>query len=360
MGPYARDPPKKQFKSHKDRPSAVQGGHHQYNTPARRSRSPRDTTHEALQEAVEIRKQDERRKSSTSTRRRNPSSSISPSKQRKTPQSANRNQQEQRRKGSASTRRRNTPSGASPSGQTTTPQSANRNQRDQQTENSASSRQRNTSSSISPSDEISTPPPRSTSRTYSAETPSQSPIDMRSFRLDSAGTVESPFQTLSPLQQELGRYALLNLELKRQRSNTSTTQESPTPTPDRISAQPLQHGQVSPERVPKRPSTDLTSNTQTQTQRLRGAVHNSSTGHQTRTSSTSSSPVSPLQPSPVFPLYHSSGSPTEFNPQQLTPRINTSPDSTTTFRVPSKPLPKPSGSFKSHLHVDTSTKTSPK
>lgn len=378
---YVEDRKQKQIRSHSARPSAVQGGHHQYSPTERRPRSPVATSHEELAETV--RQRDERRESSAaspSTRRRSTASRASSLNRMRTPPSASTHQRIQRSKSSASARRRTTSSSASPS-KMRTPSSASTNHRGQRSESNASTRrssassskrmttppprrarprQRDTSSSMSPSDKITTPPPRSTSRTYSAGTPSLSPIDMRNLRFGSVDeTIESPSQTLSPWRQELRHHEMMSLELEMRR-RTSATQERSTPTPDRISAQPLQHGKVSPERVPKRPSTNSTSNAQAQTQRLQGAVLNTSPGHPTRTSTRSPTPLSPLQTSPALPLYQSSGSPTELNQRQSRPRTTTSPDSTPDFAVPAKPRPKASGSSKQQLHVDISTKTSPK
>ena len=333
----------KQIISHADRPSAVSGGHFQYSPTERRSRSP-SMTREDLRETIRER---HRRESSVSTRRSNTASRASSPIQMTPPPAASTNQRGQRRESNASSRRRNTSSSASPSSHFATPPPRR-----------ASIRRRNTSSDVSPTSQVKTPPPRSTSLSnhgYSEGPPSQSPIDTRTMRLGSVESVGSPFQPISPLQQELGRLRMASLELELKR-HTSTTQERSTPTPDRISAQPLQHGQVSPERVPKRPNTNFTFNAPTQTQRLHGAVLNTSPGHLTSSRSRSPSPVSPLQTSPALPRYHSSASPSELNPRQSTPRTTTSPDST----VPTKPRPKPSGSFKQQSHVDTSDKTSPK
>jgi len=378
---YVEDRKQKPIKSNAPRPSAVRGGHHQYSLTERRPRSPIATTEEELAETV--RQRDERRESSASSRRRSTASRASSPNRMRIPPSTHR--RDQRRESNASNRRRNTSSSASPSKRMRTPSSASTNQRGQRRESNAttgrrntsssastsnqmttppprriSPRRRNTSTSISRSDQVRTPPSRSTSRAYSAGTPSLSPIDMRNFRFGSVDeTIESPFQTLSPWRQELRHHEMKSLELETKR-RTSTTQQRSTPTPDRISAQPLQDGQVSPERVPKRPSTNFTSNAQTQSQRLHGAVLNTSLGHPTRTSSRSPTPISPLQTSPALPRYHSSGSPTDPSPRQSTPRATTSPSSTPDFAVPAKPLPKPSGSFKSQHYVDTSAKTSPK
>ena len=338
------DQKKKPIISHTPRPSAAPGGHYQYSPTERRSRSP-SATQENLTETVRER---QRRERSASTRRTSTASRASPSNQMTTPPSASTNQRNQRKESNASARRRNTSSSASPSNQRTTPPPR-----------SASIRRRNTSSSMSPANRIKTPPPRSISRTYSSGTPSLSPID-REMRNFSFGSIQSDM-TSSPAPflatQEVERIERATLELKRR---TSAAQERSTPTPDRISAPHLQHGLVSPERVPKRPSTNFTSSAQTQTQRLHGVVLNSSPGHPTRPASRSPSPISPLQTSPSLPRYQSSGSPTDLEPRHSTPRTNTSRDRTPEFAVPAKPRPKPSGSFESQLHVDTSTKTTPK
>ena len=333
----------KQIISHTDRPSAAPGGHYQYSPTERRSRSP-SVTRETL--SVTIRERN-RRESSSSTRRSNTASRASSPNQMTPPPAASTNQRAQRRESNATTGRRNTSLSASTSNQMTTPPPRR-----------PSPRRRDTSSSISPRpDQVTTPPPRSTSRAYSARTPSLSPIDMRNFNFGSIDSNMTSPQAPFSATQEVERWERATLELKRR---TSTTQERSTPTPDRISAQPLQDGQVSPERVPKRPSTNFTSNAQTQSQRLHGAVLNTSLGHPTRTSSRSPTPISPLQTSPALPRYHSSGSPTDLNPQQSTPRTNIPPSSTPEFTRPAKPLPKPSGTFKSQSNVYTSTKTSPK
>ena len=347
MGPRARDDTKKkQTGSHKSRPSAVQGERLFYSKTERRPRSRSPITQEIFRETV---REQKRRKRSASTRRTSTVPKASPVYRMTTPPSVSTNQRNQRRESNASVRRRNNASSASPSNQRTTPPPR-----------STSIRRRNTASSISPSDRMTTPPSRSTSRAYSAGTPSLSPIYMRNFSSGSVDEIiESPFQTNSPWRREVEHHEMKSLELE-MKHRTSMTQQRSTPTPDRISAPLLQYGQVSPERVPKRPSTNFASNAQTQTQRLHGAVLNSSSGRPARTASRSPSPISPLQTSPALPPYYSSASPTELNPRQATPRTDTSPDSTPEFAVHAKPLPKPSGYPKSLLHVDTSTKTSPK